>query len=63
MVVQLTTPFIHTVAMAHPDKIAKGIQPCHTWQGNNSLKTSQRKKTNGCIKEQKFLWGHITHSY
>lgn len=26
MVVQLTTPFIHTVAMVHPDKIAKGIR-------------------------------------
>lgn len=52
IVVQLTTPFIHTVAMAHPDKIAKGIQPATLDKGTTVLKLHKERKQMGVLRNR-----------
>lgn len=52
MVVQLTSPSMHTVAMAHPDKISKGIQSATLDNGTTVLKLHKEKKQMGVLRNR-----------
>lgn len=60
LVVQLTTPFIHTVAMAHPDKIAKGILPATLDKGTTVLKLHKERKQMGVLRNRN-SYGATSH--
>lgn len=52
MAVLLTTPSIHTVATAHPDKISKGIQSATLDNGTTVLKLHKERKQMGVLRNR-----------
>lgn len=52
MVVQLTTPSIHTVAMAHPGKISEEIQSATLDNGTTVLKLHKERKQMGVLRNR-----------
>lgn len=52
MVVQLTTPSIHTAAMAHPDRISEGIQSATLDNGTTVLKLHRERKQMGVLRNR-----------